>query len=209
MESLKKYTTLILILIFAFATAGVYFLWIPKYEEYKDSNQMLKSKLGEFERKSAYLSDIEAKLSALSDYNEELQKINAAIPVYDFSEVSLLAFIQKVSSENGMVLKNIDTALQQDKNSSARQSLGNSTESPGAWKIRSFVFNAEVSGSYSSFKDFIKAIYMNSRMVEVDSITFASADKEGKYDFDLELNANYYVWEKLKPVSAAVEPGYQ
>lgn len=188
MENIKKYPGLLLIMAIVIVIAGVYFFWLPKYGEYDSSFKILKSKEGELERKSVYLAEIEAKLNALTDYEDEISKINTAIPIYDFSEVSLLSFIQKVGSENGIVLTDMEIALRKDENPIASIS-GN-----GSWKMRELVLNAAVSGSYDSFKSLLKAIYLNSRMIEVNSISFKSKD-ENKYDFDLELSANYYLWE--------------
>ncbi|MDP2909952.1 MAG: hypothetical protein Q8N69_02685 [bacterium] len=192
MENIKKYGGIAAVLMVLLMAAGVYFLWIPKFNEYGEAVKAVKARAGEFDQKTKYLSDIVLRLNALSDYEEELLKINTALPLYDFSEISLLAFIQKASAENGVVLSEIDVV---ENNSATSKAQNTGASGKGSWKIKELVLNASVSGNYSSFKNFLKAIYLNSRLMEVDSITFESSEKEG-YSFDLELNAKHYSWEK-------------
>ncbi len=194
MENFRKFGPLGIVLFIILIIAGVYFLWVPKYSEYKESQSAFKAKSVEFDKKSNYLLEIEAKLSALSDYSAELATINSAIPVYDFSEVALLGYVQKVASENGLVLKSIEVALKKDEQTP-------SSVSSATWKIRDLFINATVAGSYSSFKSLLSSIYLNSRLVNVDSINFGLADKEGSVDYDLELNAKYYLWEQASQAS--------
>jgi hypothetical protein len=195
MENFRKFGPLGIVLFIILIIVGVYFLWIPKYGEYKESQSAFKAKSVESDKKRAYLSEIETKLSALSDYGAELAIINSAIPVYDFSEVALLGYVQKVASEDGLVLKSIEVALKKDEQAP-------SSVSSATWKIRDLVINATVAGSYGSFKSLLSSIYLNSRLIDVDSINFGLADKEGVVDYDLELNAKYYLWEQASQALA-------
>lgn len=201
MENFRKYGPLIIVLSIILIIVGIYFFWIPKYNDYGESKEVLKVRSGEFNRKSAYLSDMEIKLGALNDYAEELAIINAGIPVYDFSEITLFNFIQKVSSENGLVLNSLEVALKKNEKSQAAQNA--SLSGAGSWNMRDFIFNATVAGSYRSFKAFLDKIYFNSRLIDVNSITFGSTDKNDIVDFDLELSAKYYLWEQAQ---AALNP---
>lgn len=185
MEKIKRYAALIIVSAIILLAVGVYFLWIPKYNEYKFKLNTLKLRSGEFENKTTRLAELEAKISALSDYQEQIAKIDAAIPVYDFSEVTLLAFVQKIGSENGLIVTNM--AVSSKDNNSA-----NSGGQAG-WNIKNLSINVSVKGSYASLKNFLNALYLNSRMINVNSIDFASAEKD-EYDISLQLDAKHYIW---------------
>jgi len=208
MEYIRKYSLAITLALVVLFLAGGYFFWWPRYNEYKTNGKILEYKGLETENKRNYLEEIEAKINILSDYQEEIIKINSAIPIYDFSEVALFSFIQKTCSENGLVLLNLGLADQQSVQDINRQVSGKKV-----WEITSLPFDISVAGSYSSLKNFLSAVYKNSRIIEVEAVSFSAeepeVDEKGRkkepkdmYEFDLELAANYYI-EKTEPVSPA------
>ena len=205
MEFIKRNSLVIFLLLLGGIAVAIYFLWWPKYQEFGANVRVVENKGIEIENKKNYLSDIQAKINILSDYEEDMAKINSAIPIYDFSEISLFSYAQKTASENGLVLENLSFSSPDQTVSGGDQLEGNIR-----WKLSSLSFNVSLLGSYSSLKNFLSAVYLNSRVIEVNSISFSSLVEEKEdqpkdiYNFDLQLSAKYYVKDKSQDASAVM-----
>jgi len=117
----------------------------------------------------------------LSTYKEQLSKIDSALPK-DPSVAALFNFFQKTSSENGLILTEVD------------MSGLFSSESSGE-RIQKMSFSISVSGSYSAFKNFLSAVYRNSRLIKVKSISFSSSEqRKDLFDFNLNLETQSYAY---------------
>lgn len=142
------------------------FLWYPKLQTWLAVSEELRGKDEEVRLKEVYFADLRASSNRLTDYQEEMTKIESGLPI-DPSLPALFDFMQGVSSENGLVLESM-TAGGTKKSGSASQ-----TES-----VKEIPFNIAVSGSYSAFKSFLRAIYSNARIIDIDSIGFSSPAKD-------------------------------
>jgi Tfp pilus assembly protein PilO len=79
------------------------------------------------------------------------------------------------ASENGLVLGNIKE--------------GTMTQGE---QFRDIPLSVSLLGSYNALKNFLNAIYKNSRMIEVTSISFSSPAKGGDFTFALELKTHSF-----------------
>jgi len=175
----KQIILIVLICLLTLLALGGYFLCWPKYQEFKGKKVELETKDEEIRLKKEYLSNLETLSERLSTYKEQLSKIDSALPE-DSSVAALFNFLQKTSSENGLILTDIDV--------SGLFSLESSEE-----RIQKMSFSISVSGSYSAFKNFLSAVYKNSRLIEVKSISFSSSEEgEDLFDFDLNLETQSY-----------------
>jgi len=122
---------------------------------------------------------LEALSERLLTYREQLSKIDSAFPASP-SPAVIFNFFQKASSENGLILTEINM---------------DGTEQSSGERIQEMYFSISVSGSYSAFKNFLSAIYASSRLIEVKSINFSSSE-EGRdlFDFNLELKTQSYAY---------------
>lgn len=179
MNNFTKYSGVLVFIIIALIIAGVYFFWWPQYRDYVENSRIFEAKTKDVKIKMDYLTELDSKAKALSDYEADFSKIVSSLPV-GLSEITLFSFMQKIASENSMVLNDL--------------TFGSSSGSPGEniSEIREFNFDAMLSGTYDSFKKLLSALYFSSRMIEVISINFISPEKGGAYDFDLSLVAKYY-----------------
>lgn len=175
----KQIILAILVCLFALLALGGYFLCWPRYNEFQAKKSEIETKDEEIRLKEEYLSSLEAFSERLLTYSEQLSKIDSAFPVNP-SPAVVFNFFQKASSENGLIITEIDM-------SKIEQSSGG--------RIQETSFSISVSGSYSAFKNFLSAIYASSRIIEVKSIRFSS-DEEGRdlFDFNLELRTQSYAY---------------
>lgn len=182
-----KYKNIIPIILFVvliiLIAVGYFFSW-PKYQEFIDRKKELEIKDEEIARKEDYLADLNVISERLSEYDDEVLKINSALPA-DPSIAALFNFFQKESSRNGLLMKEIDVA-----------GLFVFQKSEAGAVIRKMPFSIKVSGSYSAFKDFLHTVYLNTRVIRVKSIDFSSSsgeeNAEDLFDFNLSLETQAY-----------------
>jgi len=156
---------------------------LPKYQELKFSEQRNEEKRAEIQGKEKYLQDLKKADEELKNYQNQLVKIDSALPSNLGLEV-LLNFLQKASSQSGLVLKDIQ--------SSASRVISEIKELPELERLKEAEVSFAVAGSYSSFKNFLSVLEMTTRLIEVESISFSSTEKEGPQDFNLKIKIYSY-----------------
>ncbi len=178
---MSRIIPIIIIIILLALAAGGYFLWWPKYQEFKNKELELEMKDENIRQKEEYLSKLEGYINKLSEHANELSKIDTALSV-DPSKPTLYNFILKTSAENGLILNSVDIGEISSKEEE---------------RIQKISLSISVSGSYAAFKNFLSVIYKNTRLFEIDSIGFSSPGKteeEGKelFTFSLVLKTHAY-----------------
>ncbi len=161
-------------------TAGVY-IWLisPKINTLKDLNLNIELKKTEIQTQTDYFNNLQSISKELSSFPDEVAKINSALPE-NFAIYSLVDFLQKTSSSNGLTLKSVDFA------------------NPSKFKENSNInflnISLGVSGSYSAFKNFLTDLEKSSRIINVEKISFSTQNQKekNKYDFEVELKVYSY-----------------
>ena len=194
-SNLKKYSLFLALLAAVLLAAGIYFLWLPRYQNFKQNLQMLSSKEEEIDLKKEYNRELEGNLNLLTEYENELFKIKTALPE-KFSISSLVSFIQNKNSESGLSLSEISFSEDAASAVSESSAKGGEMAPPSGFVVKNVNFNIAVSGSYSAFKKFLSSVWKNSRMVNIGSVAFTSPfSEEGAgniFDFNLGITASYY-----------------
>lgn len=154
------------------------FLW-PKYQNFTNLQIQLKNKEAELRNQNEYYKDLFSLSEKLKEFETEISNIDSALP----SDVSAAAlsfhnYLPKAASENGVILKNMG-------------SFSISTLS-GKENIQVISIPIEVSGSYSSLKNFLTALEKSARIIEVTSISFSSPQEEEFFGFQLNVQTHSY-----------------
>lgn len=173
---MSKYIPIVIIFLFVVLFLGAYFFWWPKYLETKDLRVQLENKEEDLRKREAYLSELNDISKKLSDeHSDAINKINWALPA-DNLMPALFNFVLKTASENGLVVDDIGwkSSAQKDSN------------------VQDIPLSISVSGSYSSLKNFLTALYKSARLVEVDSINFSSPSKGEMFDAKISLRVRIY-----------------
>ena len=151
-----------------------------KYQEMSLLKSDIKNKKVELQYEKEYFSKLSALSKKLEKYNENLAKINSALPINpDLPD--LLNFLQKSCSQSGLVLKKIgppSTSLTKEKDWNT--------------EIQETAFNIVVAGSYSAFKNFLSVLEKSSRIIVFESISFSSPQEEISWTFNLRLKTYSY-----------------
>lgn len=155
---------------------GILFLW-PKYQNFKNLQLQLENKKTEIRYRGEYYQELFSLSEKLKEFETELQNIDSALPS-DPSLPPFYNFLQKASSENGLILK----------------SIGSFSLSflPGKTNIRLISIPIEVSGSYSSLKNFLRTLEKSARIIEVDGISFSSPGEGELFSFKLGVKIHSY-----------------
>lgn len=176
---MQRFYPIISIAILILVILGWVFLLQPKYEEFGNLSSEIKTKEAAFKQKQDYFLRLNKTSQELENYSVEISKVSQAIN-QKIDVPALFNFIQKITSENGLILEKLGS-----------NAVSAASTSEG---ISSFPFSISVLGSYGAFKNLISSFYQNIKMFEVESVNFSSPGK-GKQDlFEVNLNLNipYY-----------------
>ncbi len=167
---------MVIICFFLTLILGVGFLW-PKFQDLREVQKNIKEKGEQLQSNEEYFSNLEEIKINLEEYQGELSKISSALPD-DPSLPSLFDFLQKASSQSGLVLKGISPFT-----------ISSLEEFPAFKEIQ---FGLEIAGSYSSFKNFLSILEESARMIEVENISFLSPEEGRPFTFNLGIQVYSY-----------------
>lgn len=154
---MRRYFSTISIILLFILILTVYLAGWPKYLEFKDLELELQRKSAAIKQKEDYYSSLTELSIKLEKYRQELNQIDTALPGEIF-EPDILNFLEKKALANGLVLKTIHS----------------SPSSQGQNNLSKTSFYLELSGFYPYFKNYLLDIYRNSRLFEVETISFSS-----------------------------------
>ena len=170
--------TLISIVFIALALIFGTIFVLPNYQELDLLWQSIKRQEEEIAKRKEYFQDLRNTAEELKNYQEQLAKIDSALPP-DTDLPALFDFLQKTASQSGLFLKSISHSAAQP-----------SSEITGPEET---TVSLSLSGSYPSLKEFISDyLEVTSRLIEVESISFSSSPEEGPREFNLTIKVYSY-----------------
>jgi len=137
---------------------GVIFLW-PSYQELNNLQVKIANKEMEIRYEDEYYEELSSISETLKEYQGELEKIDSALPT-DQPLPSLLRYLQKATSENGIGLTNIALSIEPVKANA---------------RIKEIQGSLSLSGSYPALKNFLKVLEKSARLIKVDSISLSAS----------------------------------
>ena len=165
----------IVILLFISIVLGI-LLVLPKYEDLSFLQKKIGEKRAELQSQEAYLANLNQVALQLKNYQIPLSKIDSALPD-DPQLPALFDYLQKTASQSGLVLKGISVVF--------------ITPGREVKETRETPLSLVLSGSYLAFKNFLSTLEKSARLIETESISFASAE-EGPFDFNLRIKVYSY-----------------
>jgi len=167
---------------------GLFLIW-PKYQKLST----LKLEIGSKETELRYIEEYFARLNKLSqelkNYENQLSKIDFALPSDSSSTaISLINFIQRASSQNGLIVKKLKSFSIILPKSSAPTPGSPQAQPPS--KIKEISLDFEISGSYFALKNFLNALEKSAKIIEVENISLK--EKEEMPSFDLKIKTYSY-----------------
>ena len=160
------------ILLFGALLLATFLIW-PLYQEFKDLKNQVEEKQAELSKTEEYFSELSQISENISDYQDSLKKIGSALPQGP-SLASLLNFFQKESSENGLLLKNVN-----------QTEGGRREEKKGILaKVKETYLNLNLTGDYPSLRGFLESLEKSSRLIEVENISI-DVSEEGFPEYNI------------------------
>lgn len=159
------------------------FVAFPQYKNYKLEKEELFTKEKELSSLENYFSDLEETQKKLLEHKEELEKIEVGLPSQ--RDIPLFAYlINKASSDNGLLLKDAEAKLMEEKKGSRLSK----EKSP----LKKIELNITLLGTYESLKNFVSFLEKNARMIEIESIDFSpQGENKDNFEFRLKVSAYY------------------
>lgn len=158
----------------AILAIGFFLIW-PKYQKFESLKVDIENKELELRQTEDYFAKLERTAEDLKEYQDQLSKIDLALPNdSSFAAISLINFVGNASSANGLILKKLKSF------SIASPKLP--AQAPGVpaqpqSKVKDILVDFEVSGSYFALKNFIQTLENSAKIIEVENLSF-SVEKE-------------------------------
>ena len=178
----------------------VLFLFIPLFSSTKGAYLELRDKNKEIEKLKNLSNEIESIKANYDSIAEEAEKVLLTLP--DEKDIpQLLVQFEKIAKNNGLLLESIEFGeIVKRKESDFIETVDDYKGISQSKKILSVFPTSSVlikiTGSYSAFKNYIKALEKNVRSMDIYSISFANDNKSLLIDpsifkFDLGINVYY------------------
>jgi len=137
----------------------IFFLVVPKYNQFKVLQQTLGEKQAAYDAKFAYYSEIGTIYAKLVEKKEIVEKIDNAIPS-EMSYGPLVYFFQKKALENGLIVKGLFLTKAAPINPDS--------------ELREIVFSMNLLGEYTALKSFMASLERSARLFDTNNISFGT-----------------------------------
>lgn len=136
----------------------IFYVVMPKYHLFRKFLVTLGEKETELQVKNAYFVEVTKIYKELMQYQDVLQKIDAGLPS-KFSPAELINFVYKKTIENGVSLQGLGVIRSSE--------VGTGTN------VKEIILPLELTGNYSSLKNFLSSLEKSARLVEIENISFS------------------------------------
>lgn len=165
---------------FSLALFMLLFMVWPQYQKLQDVNAKVDKAQTRLQQRKDYVNELQSLSKRLKEHEKEMKKVESVLPSKP-SLSSLLRFLSKASNDHGLQLKNVGGL--------SKTSLENNVE-----KVE---VNLTLIGSYSAFKNFVKAVEKSSRIIEVETVNFRmpeqqEEERKRRPKFKLKFSTHYY-----------------
>jgi len=190
---MPRLATIIICLILSMIL-GFFLLW-PQYQKFSEERWNVKKKQVEMSNQEEHFTDIENLSKDLQGYEEQLSKINSALP--SASDVpALLNFLADAINTNGLSFEKL-TSFSTNQVRKTADSVAATANGGGVTSnIKEINIEFEVSGDYLALKNLISTLEKSARIIEVKSISLkkqtAVAGQAAAPSFGLKIKSYYY-----------------
>ncbi len=193
------------ILILPIAMIGIIaaLLWFvqPTYGEIKNLAQKIETKENTLEKKQKLVFDIEKLVNQYEDIEGRVNKVFYALP--NKAEIpNVLVQLEALASENGMIFEssNFSKIQQSAQNkttseNNAASSLETADQQNIIEQTRSVSIDINLTGSYENFKNYLRSLENNIRIMDITSINFSSSSGSSEEE---EVSDNFSYSIRLK-----------
>lgn len=189
---------IITILLFAGTVAGAIWYAGPQWKTFRELREeanFLQEISGELDELIQSRNRLLASVNSVSA--EDLERISESIPDGQGS-ADLLNLLEEQSIRHGLVLSKIDLAgtsgsapVSENAGRNLPRPSASSARPKPADSVQELPVSLTLTGSYESFKAFLRDLEQNRRIVDVQSVAFSSPDQKTVFSFNLKIQAYY------------------
>jgi len=174
--------------IVAILAIGFFLIW-PKYQKFESLKVQIENSELDLRQTESFYDKLEKLSEDLEGYQDQLSKIDLALPDNSsFAAISLINFVGNSSGVNGLNLKKLKSfSITSPK--LPVQAAGAPAQPQS--KVKDISVDFEVSGSYSALKNFIQTLENSAKIIEVENLSF-SVEKEETPSIDLKIKTFSY-----------------
>jgi Tfp pilus assembly protein PilO len=186
---------IIFILLLAFI-AAIVFLDVPKVQKILDLKREVETQQQRLSEKQLFLEKVDKLKKRYQDNEENLTKVNYILP--SGKDVpNLIVQFEALALESGMILDSIQF-LENDELNQSRAAQARAAGETTSKDYMILTAELKLSGSYFAFKNFLKLIENNIRLIDISSVAFNTETREETggggeliFDFNIRLNTYY------------------
>ncbi|MBI2454377.1 MAG: type 4a pilus biogenesis protein PilO [Parcubacteria group bacterium] len=161
--------------VYAALVLAVWFVAMPVWSSFRVETKEIALKKQTIALEKQVIAKLNSVSQVLNSQKDNVSRLEQAIPG-DELKPELLSIMENLASQNGLALLTIGvkTPTSED-NARAAPRTG---EVKSAGSIKTLEVDLQVSGTYSSFKNWLEAIEKNLRITDVSGISFAIEEKK-------------------------------
>jgi len=163
---------------------------LPEYRELQSMKVKIIEKEEELSMREEYLVQLESLSQKLKQYEAGFKKINSALPA-DPDLPSLFRFLEKISIENGLVLKSVGPFAKVEPARAKREEKNKERKKIEA-KIEKTETEFKVSGTVDAFVNFLTSLEKSARLIEVSHISFKTPKEGDIFVFSVKVRVHSY-----------------
>lgn len=188
---IKNIVIFILLLIFV---AVVVFLDLPRIQNILDLRIKIDSEKEKLSEKQLLLAKIEKLEKKYEEAEESLKKVNYILP--SSQEIpNLIVQLEALALEGGLVLESIQFSEVKEVTQARAEAVRTATKETQSVDYKILSIELSLKGTYSAFKNFLKLVEENIRLMDINSISLSPESLEEEMEapiFDLNIKINTY-----------------
>jgi len=185
---IKNLIILVLILILIVV---IVFLDVPKVQEILALREQISEEKEAFSEKQNLLLKIEELKGDYEENKESLEKVSYILPA-EQDIPNLVVQLEALAFENGLVLESINLSSSEKTQTGRAGEVRESQQGATSQDYQTLTANLKLIGDYAGFKNFLKTVENNIRLMDIISLNFsAESGGLGLFRFDVSLKTYY------------------
>ncbi len=176
--------------------ASVLFLNIPMVQKTLNLKKEIKYQQEQLNQKIDFINTVEKLMDKYENNQDILKKLDLILP-NNKDIPNLLVQIEALANGSGVVLNDLAITVSDEKTGSKAQEVrtGETAQEKTPTDYKVVGISLKLTAGYESFKNFLKAVENNLRLVDISSIGFTSqsSEKDNVFDFDVSLKTYYQI----------------
>ena len=168
----------------------VIFLDIPGVQNTLRLREQIKEQKKLFSEKQDLLHKIEDLKKNYEEHQENLEKTDYILPVGG-DVPNLIVQLEALALEGGLVLEDVSFSVYKEEVETRTKEVPEEKEKTSK-DYQALLINLKLIGDYPAFKNFLKAVEKNIRLIDIISVNFSSKSKEQSSLFEFNLSVKTY-----------------